>query len=147
MRAFSNSWFAMAFSMRCTMNLIRFWTSVISSGNEVWRSFTRAPASSMRSIALSGRKRSGIYAIGMRYSEVDGVVGVSDRVELLVAVLNAEQNLGGVAFIRRRNLDGLETALERTVFFDRLAILARRSRADTLNFTARQSRFQDVGRV
>jgi hypothetical protein len=46
----------------------------------------------------------------MRYSEVDGVVGVSDRVELLVAVLNAEQNLGGVAFIRRRNLDGLETA-------------------------------------
>src|ERR1039458_1219092 len=55
----------------------------------------------------------------MRYSEVDGVVGVSDRVELLVAVLNAEQNLGGVAFIRRRNLDGLETALKRTVFFDR----------------------------
>src|ERR1035441_2627437 len=80
-------------------------------------------------------------------SEIDGVVAVSDRVELFVAVLNAEQNLGGVAFIRRRNLDDLETALERTVFFDRLAILARRSRADTLNFTARQSRFQDVGRV
>src|ERR1022692_2876298 len=84
---------------------------------------------------------------GMRYGEVDSVVSVSNRVELLVAVLNAEQNLGGIAFIRRRNLDGLETALQRTVFLDRLAILARRSRADTLNFTARQSRFQDVGRV
>src|SRR6266849_6609094 len=86
-------------------------------------------------------------AVGMRNREVDSLVGVSDRVELLVAVLNAEQNLGGIAFIRRRNLDGLETALQRTIFFDRLAILARRSRADTLNFTARQSWFQDVRRI
>src|SRR5580704_11211131 len=86
-------------------------------------------------------------AVGMRNREVDTVVSVSDRVELLVAVLNAEQNLGGIAFIRRRNLDGLETALQRPIFFNRLSILARRSRADTLNFTARQSRFQDVGRV
>ena len=54
----------------------------------------------------------------MRNREVDSVVGVSDRVELLVTVLNAEQNLGGIAFIRRRNLDGLETALQRTIFFD-----------------------------
>jgi hypothetical protein len=68
-------------------------------------------------------------------------------VELLVAVLNAEQNLGGIAFIRRRNLDGLETALQRPIFFDRLALLARRSRANALNFTARQSRFQDVRRI
>ena len=73
---------------------------------------------------LIGQEAVRNIASGMRYSEVDGVVGVSDRVELLVAVLNAEQNLGGIAFIRRRNLDGLETALERTVFFDRLAILA-----------------------
>src|ERR1035441_5586976 len=36
----------MAESMRWTMNLMRFWTSVISSGSEVWRSFTRAPARS-----------------------------------------------------------------------------------------------------
>src|SRR5712691_438228 len=86
-------------------------------------------------------------AVGMRNREVDSFVGVSDRVELLVAVLNAEQNLGGIAFIRWRNLDGLETALQRTIFFDRLAILARRSRADTLNFTARQSWFQDVRRI
>jgi len=34
--------------------------TVISSGSKVWRSFTRAPASSIRSIALSGRKRSGM---------------------------------------------------------------------------------------
>ncbi len=96
---------------------------------------------------LVGQETVRNIAIGMRYSEVDGVVGVSDRVVLLLSVLNAEQNLGGVAFIRRRNLDGLETALERTVFPDRLAILARRSRADALNFTTRQSRFQDVACV
>ncbi len=29
-------------------------------GRVVWRSFTRAPASSIRSMALSGRKRSGM---------------------------------------------------------------------------------------
>src|SRR5216684_2285153 len=136
----------MAFSIRWAMNLMRFWTSVISSGNEVWRSFTRSRLIDEID-CLIGQEAVRNIAIGMRNREVDGVVGVGDRVELLVAVLNAEQNLGGVAFIRRRNLDGLETALERTVFFDRLAILARRSRADTLNFTARQSRFQDVGRV
>src|SRR5438477_12170791 len=86
---------------------------------------------------LIGQQAVRNIASGMRYSEVDGVVGVSDRVELLVAVLNAEQNLGGIAFIRRRNVDGLETGLERTALFDRLAILARRGRADTLHFTAR----------
>src|SRR5437899_2698194 len=51
-------------------------------------------------------------AVGMRYREVDRVVGVGDGVELLVAILNPEQNLGGVDFGRRRNLDRLETALE-----------------------------------
>jgi len=44
---------AMAFSIRCTMNLMRFWISETSEGSVVWRSLTRAPASSMRSMALS----------------------------------------------------------------------------------------------
>src|ERR1035441_8619669 len=34
----------MAFSMRCTMNLMRFWMSARSAGRVVCRSLTRAPA-------------------------------------------------------------------------------------------------------
>src|SRR6266700_5822398 len=83
----------------------------------------------------------------MRDRESDRVVGVGDGVKLLVALLDAEENLGRVDFVRRRNFDGLEAALERTVFLDGLAILARRGGSDALNFAARQSRLQDVGRI
>ena len=76
-------------------------------------------------------------AVGMRDREVDGFVGVSDRVEFLVTVLDAEQDLDCVDFVRRRNFDCLEAALERAIFFDRLAVFARRCRADALNLAAR----------
>ena len=66
----------------------------------------------------------GNVTVRMRHREVDRIVGISDRVELLVAVLDAEQNLGGVFLVRRRNLYRLEAALERAVFLDRLAIFA-----------------------
>ena len=41
----------------------------------------------------------------------------------------------------------LETAFQRRVAFDVLAVLVERRRADGLQFTARQGRFEDVGRV
>ena len=85
--------------------------------------------------------------VRVRYREVDGVVGVSDGMKLLVPVFDPEQNLGGVGFVRRRNLYRLEAALQRTIFFDRLAILARSGGADALDLTARQRRLQDVGRI
>ena len=47
----------------------------------------------------------------------------------------------------RRNLHGLEAALERAVLLDRLAELGRRSGADALDFAARKRRLQDVGGV
>ena len=78
---------------------------------------------------------------------LDGFVGVADGVEFLVAVLDAEQNLDGVGFARRRNFHGLEAALERAVFFDRLAILARRGGADALDLAARKRRLQNIGGV
>ena len=55
--------------------------------------------------------------------------------------------LDGVRFVRRRNLHGLEAALERAVLFDRLAVLAGRGRADALDLAARERRLQDVGGV
>ena len=79
---------------------------------------SRAPRLVNQVNRLVGQEAIRNVAVGMRNREVDSVVSVSDRVELLVAVLNAEQNLGGIAFIRRRNLDGLETALQRPIFFD-----------------------------
>ena len=78
---------------------------------------------------------------------LDRLVGVRHGVEFLVALLDAEQNADGVVFVRRRNLHGLEAALERTVLLDGLAVLGRRRRADALDFAARQRRLQDIGGV
>ena len=129
------------------MNLIRFWMSATSGGSVVWRSLTRAPASSIRSMALSGRKRSGMKRRGGVDGRLDRFVGIRDGVELLVALLDAEQDPDGVRFVRRRNLDGLEAAFERTVLLDRFAVLAGRRRADALDLAARQRRLQNVGGV
>ena len=51
-------------------------------------------------------------AIRMRDREIDGIVGVSDRVELFVAVLDPEDDLGCVSFVRRRNFHCLETPFQ-----------------------------------
>src|ERR1700690_3682 len=75
-------------------------------------------------------------AVRMRHGEVDGFVGVGDGVELLVALFDAKENLDGIDFVGRRNLHGLEAALKRTIFFDRLAIFSGRGCADALNFAA-----------
>ncbi len=96
---------------------------------------------------LVGQEAVGDVAVGVGDRELDGGVGVADRVELLVAVLDAVDDFDGVGFVGRRNLDGLEAALERAVLLDRLAILSRRGCADALNLSAREGRLEDVGGV
>src|SRR5207302_936535 len=86
-------------------------------------------------------------AIRMRDREVDGLVGIRDGMELLVAVFDPEQNLDCVDLVRRRNLDGLESAFERTVFLDRLPVFARGRCTNALNLPARQRGLQDVGGI
>src|SRR4051812_35568279 len=76
-------------------------------------------------------------AVRMRNREVDGIVGIRDRVKFLIAIFDTEQNLGGIFLVRRRNFYCLEATFERAIFFDRLAIFARRGCADALNFAAR----------
>src|SRR5689334_16389236 len=83
----------------------------------------------------------------MRDGEINRVVGVGDGVELLVTLLDSEKNLDRVRLVRRRNLNGLESALERPVLFDRLAVFSRRGCADALNFSAGESGLQNVGGV
>ena len=77
----------------------------------------------------------------------DRLARVLDVMEVLVAVLDAEQDLDRLALARRVDLDRLEAALERAVLLDVLAVLGGRRRADAADLAARQRRLQDVRRV
>jgi len=96
---------------------------------------------------LVGQKTIRDVAVRVRNGELDRVVGVADRMKLLIAILDAHDDLDGVGLIRRRHLDGLEAAFERAILFDRLAELARRGCANALHLAARQGRLEDVGRI
>ena len=74
----------------------------------------------------------------------NGFFGVAHGVEFFVAVAHALQHANRFVLVGRRNLDGLEAPLERAVFLHRLAIFARRRRADALNFAAAQRRLQNI---
>jgi len=87
---------------------------------------------------LVGQKAVGDVAVGVRDRELDGGVRVADGVELLVAVLDAHDDLDGVGLIGRRNLDGLEAAFQRAILLDGLAVLGRGGGADALDFSARE---------
>ncbi len=100
---------------------MRFWMSATSVGSVVWRSFTRAPASSIRIDGLVRQEAIGDEARRRIDRGFDGFVGIGDGVELFVAFLDAEENLDGIEFVGRRNLDGLEAAFEGAILFDRLA--------------------------
>ena len=96
---------------------------------------------------LVGQKAIGNVAGGVRDRERDRVVGVADGVKLLVLLLDSHDDLDRVLFVRRRNLDGLEAPLERTVLLDRLAILGRGGGADALDLATAERRLKDVGGV
>src|ERR1700674_331072 len=92
-------------------------------------------------------KAVGNIAIRMRHGKIDGLVGIGDGVEFLVAFFNSKKNLDGVGFVRRRNFHGLEAAFQRAAFFNTLAVFSGRGCADALNLAARQGWLQDVGGV
>src|ERR1051326_3338599 len=83
----------------------------------------------------------------MRDREVYCLVGIGDRVELLVAILDPEQNLNSLSLVGRRNFDCLEAALNGTIFLNRLAVFAGSGGADTLNLAPGERGLQDVGGV
>ncbi len=74
-------------------------------------------------------------------------VRVADSVEFFVALANTLDHLHRLLFVRRGNLYGLEAALQRAIFLHRLAVFARRCRANALNLSARERGFQNVGGV
>src|SRR5512146_1612510 len=65
-------------------------------------------------------------------------------VEGLVARPQHAQYVNGLLDRRLAYLDRLEAPFQRWIFLDRLAIVVERGRADTLEVTARQHRFEEV---
>ncbi len=65
----------------------------------------------------------------------------------LVAFLQSAQDGNSILDGRLLDQNRLETALQRRVFFDVLAIFIQRCRADTAQFAARQSRFEHIGSI
>ena len=120
---------------------------------------------------LVGADEVGIFQVHVRaglVNEVDGLVrqkavgdialaehdgkaahGVrdDDAVKVLIIAAHALEDLDAVVDARLGHRDGLEAALERRVFFDVLAVLGKRRRADDLDLTAREGGLEDVGGV
>ena len=78
---------------------------------------------------------------------MQSVVGVFYVVKFLVVVFDLFENFQGFVGSGLVDDDFLETAVERTVFFERLAVFVERCSADTLQFASRQSRLEQVGCV
>ena len=129
------------------MNLTRFCTSATSSGK---RGLPQLHARAGLIDQIDGLVRQEAIrnvAAGEIDRVLDGFVGVADGVEFFVALAHALQDADGFFFAGAIDLHRLEAALERTVFFDRLAVFARRGGADALDFAAAQRGLQDIGGV
>ena len=107
----------------------------------------REPASSMRSMALSGQVPVGDVAVGEVGRGDQGLVGDGDPVVGLVAVAQALEDLDGVLDRGLLDLDGLEAALQGGVLLQVLAVLVEGGGADGLQLAAGQHRLEDAGGV
>ena len=92
-------------------------------------------------MALSGRNRPVIYPIGKPNGCFQGFVGKLGFVMGLALRAQAFQNL--VCFFDgwRFDLDCLESALERCIFFDVLPVLIEGGGSNTLQFAPAECRF------
>ncbi len=86
-------------------------------------------------------------AVRSEHGRFDRFVGVADRMELLVAVLDPEHDLYRVGLVRRRHFHGLEAPFERPVLLDRFAEFGRGRRADALNLAARERGLQNISGI
>ena len=96
---------------------------------------------------LIGQEPIGHIARREMRGSLDRVVGDLELMEILVAALDAAQNLDRLLLSRLVDHHRLEAPLQRRVALDILAILVKRRRADRLKLAARERRLEDVGRV
>ena len=98
----------------------------------------------MRSIALSGRCRSGDVADRQVRGGLDRLVRDRDLVVLLVALADTQQDLDRLLERGLFDHHRLEAPLEGRIALDVLAVLVERRRADALQLAARQRWLEDV---
>ena len=107
---------------------------------------SRDAASSTRSIALSGRKRSEMYRSESTRGRQRSVAD-AHAVVRLVPLLEAAQDRDRVRDGGLADQDRLEAPLERRVLLDVLAVLVEGRRPDSSQLAAGEHRLQHVGRV
>ena len=93
---------------------------------------------------LVGQEAVGDVARGQLGRRLEGVVGDRQLVVLLVALLDALEDLDRLFDARLLDHDGLEAALEGGVALDVLAVVVERGRADALQLAAGQRGLEDV---
>ena len=86
-------------------------------------------------------------AVGLVDGRLDRLVRVLHAVEVLVAVLHADEHFDCLALGGWIDLHGLEPPLERAVLLDVLPVLGGGRRADAADLAPRERRLEDVGRV
>ena len=96
---------------------------------------------------LVGQEAVRDVAVGECRRRIDRVVGDRDAVVRLVAVAQPLEDLDRLGDGGLAHLDGLETALERRVLLDVLAVLVERGRTDRLQLAAGKRRLDDAGGV
>ena len=96
---------------------------------------------------LVGQEPVADVPVGHLCRRLERLVGDSHMVMLFVLGTYAFEDRDRVLDRGRIDNDLLESALERTVLFDELAILVERGRADRLHLPSRQHGFEDVGGV
>ena len=96
---------------------------------------------------LVGKETVGEVAVGEVGRGHDRLIGEAHRVVGLVAVLEANQDLDGVADRGLLDLDRLESALEGRVLLEVLAVLLERGGANGLQLAPGQHRLEDRGGV
>ena len=75
------------------------------------------------------------------------IVGVFHTMMRRVSISKSLENFNRLHRIWWFDCDGLESSFERSIFFDVLAVFIEGSCADALDFTARESRLENIGRI
>ena len=125
---------ASSFSLRTLSSTLL--ASFTDSGVEVCRMRTRDDPSSIRSMALSGRNRSGMKRRCQLCGPLQRLVRDGQAMVLLVAALDVPQNLQRLLDGRLFHEHGLEAALQRRVPLHVLAVVVHGGRAHDLDLPA-----------
>jgi hypothetical protein len=96
---------------------------------------------------LVGQETVGDVAVAEFYAGYNSLVAVCNIVELLVLGLDVAQDVHRFILCRRIYHNLLETAVERAVLLDILAVLVERGSTNALEFAAREGGLEYIGGI